>query len=153
MRLRLGSRGSPLALAQSRIIQGMLAEFANAPEAHFPIESFVTTGDRIQDRRLEEAGGKGLFTKELDDALLDNRIDAAVHSMKDLPTKMPPGLVIACVPSREDARDAFISAKANQISTLPPGAIVGTASAALCRRVSAVWPKAISMQRFSLWPA
>jgi hydroxymethylbilane synthase len=106
----------------------MLAEFANAPEAHFPIESFVTTGDRIQDRRLEEAGGKGLFTKELDDALLDNRIDAAVHSMKDLPTKMPPGLVIACVPSREDARDAFISAKANQISTLPPGAIVGTAS-------------------------
>jgi len=128
MKIRLGSRGSPLALAQSRTVQGLLAKCANESEDRYPIESFVTTGDRITDRRLEEAGGKGLFTKELDEALLDNRVDAAVHSMKDLPTRMPPGLVIACVPSREDPRDAFISAKAMDLSALPGGAVIGTAS-------------------------
>jgi hydroxymethylbilane synthase len=106
----------------------MLAKCTNEPDSAYPLESFVTSGDKIQDRRLEEAGGKGLFTKELDEALLDHRIDAAVHSMKDLPTRMPPGLVIASVPSREDPRDAFVSVKAKEITELPHGAIIGTAS-------------------------
>jgi len=126
--VRLGSRASPLALAQSRLVQRMLTNATDAPESSFPIETFVTTGDAIQDRRLEEVGGKGLFTKELDEALLDHRIDAAVHSMKDLPTRLPPGLVVASVPSREDPRDAFISLNANDLASLPHGAVVGTAS-------------------------
>lgn len=88
----------------------------------------MTTGDRIQDRRLIEAGGKGLFTKELDEALLERRIDLAVHSLKDLPTRLPPGIVLACIPERADNRDAFISVKAKTIADLPAGAVVGTAS-------------------------
>jgi hydroxymethylbilane synthase len=125
--LRLGSRGSPLALAQSHLVAGMLAKQTGMDTAAFPIESFMTSGDRIQGR-LQEAGGKGLFTKELDEALRDGRIDAAVHSMKDLPTRMPPGIVLACVPAREDQRDAFIAAKAKSLMALPAGATVGTAS-------------------------
>ncbi len=128
MTIRLGSRGSPLAMAQSHIVQAMLAKSMGAAVGDFPIEGFTTTGDRIQDRRLQDAGGKGLFTKELDEALAVNRIDAAVHSMKDLPTKLPPGQVLCCVPSREDPRDAFISAKAKDLMSLPKGAVVGTAS-------------------------
>src|ERR1700679_2756455 len=96
MKIRLGSRGSPLALAQSELVARLLAEKLGGGE--FPVEAFITSGDRIQDRKLIEAGGKGLFTKELDEALLANRIDAAVHSMKDLPTKLPPGIVLASVP-------------------------------------------------------
>ena len=125
--LKLGSRGSPLALAQSRLVTAMLAKNSGTDDAAFPIESFVTSGDKIQGR-LQEAGGKGLFTKELDEALLDGRIDAAVHSMKDLPTRMPPGIALACVPSRADPRDAFIAARAKTLMDLPPGAVVGTAS-------------------------
>jgi len=87
----------------------------------------MTSGDRIQGR-LQDQGGKGLFTKELDEALLDGRIDAAVHSMKDLPTRMPAGIVLACVPAREDQRDAFIATRAKSLMELPPGATVGTAS-------------------------
>jgi hydroxymethylbilane synthase len=97
------------------------------PDA-IPIEGISTTGDRIQDRSLNDAGGKGLFTKELDEALFDRRIDVAIHSMKDLPTKLPPGLALACVPLREDPRDALISASAKRIADLPQGARVGTAS-------------------------
>lgn len=125
--LKLGSRGSPLALAQSRLVAGMLAKNAGMETSAFPIESFMTSGDKIQGR-LQEAGGKGLFTKELDEALLDGRIDAAVHSMKDLPTRMPAGIVLACVPSREDPRDAFIALRAKTLMELPQGATVGTAS-------------------------
>lgn len=120
--IQLGSRGSPLALAQTHLVQKLLGD------GEHPIETFTTTGDRIQDRRLLEAGGKGLFTKELDEALLDRRIDAAVHSMKDLPTKLPSGVVLCCVPAREDPRDAFISHKAQNLMGLPQGAVVGTAS-------------------------
>jgi hydroxymethylbilane synthase len=127
MSLRIGSRGSPLALAQSRLVAGMLAKQTGKDATQFPIESFMTSGDRIQGR-LQDQGGKGLFTKELDEALLDGRIDAAVHSMKDLPTRMPPGIVLACVPAREDQRDAFIAIKAKSLTDLPPGATVGTAS-------------------------
>ena len=127
MRLRIGSRGSPLALAQSRLVAEMLAMQAGGDARDFPIETFMTSGDRIQGR-LQEAGGKGLFTKELDEALLDGRIDLAVHSMKDLPTRMPPGIVLAAVPAREDQRDAFIATRARTLMDLPPGATVGTAS-------------------------
>jgi len=127
MSLKLGSRGSPLALAQSRQVADMLAKQTGTDASAFPIESFMTSGDRIQGR-LQEAGGKGLFTKELDEALLDGRIDAAIHSMKDLPTRMPAGLVLACVPAREDQRDAFIATRARSLMDLPKGATVGTAS-------------------------
>jgi hydroxymethylbilane synthase len=121
MEMKLGSRGSPLALAQSRLVAGML----NVSEA--AIQTFMTSGDQIQGR-LQEQGGKGLFTKELDEALLDGRIDIAIHSMKDLPTRMPDGIVLACVPSREDQRDAFIATRAKTLMELPAGATVGTAS-------------------------
>ncbi len=123
--LTLGSRGSPLALTQAELVGSMLRERTGAD---FSVSSFTTSGDRIQDRLLQEAGGKGLFTKELDEALLDGRIDAGVHSMKDLPTRLPDGIVLACVPAREDPRDAFISPHANSVMDLKPGATVGTAS-------------------------
>ena len=126
--MKLGSRGSPLAMTQSRFVAGLLARATGEADTAFPIQSFVTSGDRIADRRLQDAGGKGLFTKELDEALLDRRIDAAIHSLKDLPTKMPDGIVLAAIPSREDPRDAFISHKAKDLKSLPEGAIVGTAS-------------------------
>ena len=127
MSLRLGSRGSPLALAQSHLVAAMLATSTGNSADAFPIQTFMTSGDRIQGR-LQDQGGKGLFTKELDEALLDGRIDAAVHSMKDLPTRMPAGIVLACVPAREDQRDAFIATRAKSLMELPPGATVGTAS-------------------------
>ena len=127
MSARIGSRGSPLALAQSHLVAGLLAKQSGLDAARFPIETFMTSGDRIQGR-LQEQGGKGLFTKELDEALLDGRIDLAVHSMKDLPTRMPRGIVLAAVPAREDPRDAFIATKAKSLMELPPGATVGTAS-------------------------
>jgi hydroxymethylbilane synthase len=127
MSLRIGSRGSPLALAQSHLVAGLLAKQTGSDASQFPVESFMTSGDRIQGR-LQDAGGKGLFTKELDEALLDGRIDAAVHSMKDLPTRMPQGIVLACVPAREDQRDAFIATRAGSLMELPAGATVGTAS-------------------------
>ena len=101
--LRIGTRGSPLALAQAKEVQQRLA--ATHPDSP-PAEIAVirTTGDRVQDRKLEEIGGKGLFTKEIEEALIAGRIDLAVHSMKDMPTILPPGLVIGCLLPREDPR-------------------------------------------------
>jgi hydroxymethylbilane synthase len=125
--MKIGSRGSPLALAQSHLVAGMLARHTGQGAEAFPIQSFMTSGDQIQGR-LQEAGGKGLFTKELDEALLDGRIDCAVHSMKDLPTKLPAGLVLAAVPAREDPRDGFIATRAKTLAALPQGATIGTAS-------------------------
>ena len=125
--MKLGSRGSPLALAQSRLVAAMLAKSSGADIGAFPIDAFMTSGDRIQGR-LQDQGGKGLFTKELDEALLDERIDAAIHSMKDLPTRMPEGIVLTCVLSREDPRDAFIATRAKSLMDLPAGATIGTAS-------------------------
>jgi hydroxymethylbilane synthase len=92
------------------------------------IVAITTSGDRLQDGRLIEAGGKGLFTKELDEALRDGRVDLAVHSLKDLPTRLPDDIALACVPAREDPRDAFVSLKAHTLADLAPGAVVGTAS-------------------------
>ncbi|HVY34233.1 MAG TPA: hydroxymethylbilane synthase [Caulobacteraceae bacterium] len=124
--LRIGARGSPLSLAQTGQFRDALA--LAHPERSFEIVPIVTSGDRIQDRLLIESGGKGLFTKELDEALLDGRIDLAVHSMKDLPTQLPDGIVLACVPLREDPRDALICDKADTLLDLPSGARIGTAS-------------------------
>ncbi len=126
--LRIGARGSPLSLAQTGQARARLAAALGAAESAIEIVPITTTGDRIQDRRLIEAGGKGLFTKELDEALLDGRIDCAVHSMKDLPTRLPDNICIAAVPAREDPRDAFVSLKAKTLADLPPGAVIGTAS-------------------------
>ncbi len=129
-RLRLGTRGSPLALAQAREVRARLAA-AHAelePEAAVEIVVITTTGDTVQDRTLAEIGGKGLFTKEIEEALLEGRIDAAVHSMKDVPTWLPEGLAIAAVLPREDPRDALFSARGDSLAALPAGAVVGTAS-------------------------
>src|SRR3712207_738526 len=121
--LVIGTRGSPLALAQARETQDRLATALGWERAQLPLAIIKTTGDAIQDRPLSEAGGKGLFTKELDAALIDGAIDLAVHSAKDLPTRLPDGLVIAgCLP-REDVRDAFVSSVAYSLSELPRGAV------------------------------
>ncbi len=119
--MKIGSRGSPLALVQARFVAGLLGLDDSA------IRTFVTSGDKIQGR-LQDQGGKGLFTRELDEALLDGRIDCAVHSMKDLPTRMPAGIALAAVPAREDPRDGFIALRARTLMELPAGATVGTAS-------------------------
>lgn len=126
--IRIGTRGSPLALAQAHEVAGRLvAAHGLAPE-RFEIVVIRTSGDRIQDRPLSEAGGKGLFTKEIEDALLDGRIDLAVHSMKDMPTLLPDGLEIVCLLPRADVRDAFISLRWPTLAALPAGARIGTSS-------------------------
>jgi hydroxymethylbilane synthase len=129
--VRIGTRASKLALAQSRMMQLRIATALGAPDRAdevAPLVQITTTGDRIQDRRLLEVGGKALFTKEIEEALLDGRIDLAVHSMKDVPAEMPPGLVIAAIPEREDPRDAFVSERWETLEDLPQGARLGTAS-------------------------
>jgi hydroxymethylbilane synthase len=126
--LRIGSRGSPLALTQARAVRDSLASVHGLDPARLGIEAIRTSGDMIQDRPLAEAGGKGLFTKEIEEALLAGRIDLAVHSAKDVPTVLPPGLVLAACLPREDARDVLISARARTLQDLPAGATVGTAS-------------------------
>jgi hydroxymethylbilane synthase len=126
--LRIGTRGSPLALWQAHEVQARLAAAHGvAPEA-IAITVIKTSGDIIQDRPLSEVGGKGLFTKEIEQALSDDRIDLAVHSSKDMPTVLPDGLILAACLPREDVRDAFISRKAPTLAELPRGAVVGTAS-------------------------
>ncbi|MFL5238564.1 MAG: hydroxymethylbilane synthase [Rhizomicrobium sp.] len=122
--LRLGTRGSRLALAQADTVRDALAARGVACE----LIVLRTTGDRIQDRPLAALGGKGLFTKELEDALLDGRIDLAVHSMKDVPVALPQGLCIAAILTREDPRDAFLSRQARSLSELAAGARIGTSS-------------------------
>jgi hydroxymethylbilane synthase len=127
-RLRIGTRGSALALAQAHDVRRRLAAAHGRDEASIEVAVIKTTGDRIQDRPLSEAGGKGLFTKEIEEALLDGSIDLAVHSMKDMPTALPEGLAITSILPREDVRDAFISAKWPSIEALPRGAVVGSSS-------------------------
>ena len=129
-RLRLGTRGSPLALAQANEVRARLAAAHPelSEEAAVEIVVIKTTGDTIQDRTLAEIGGKGLFTKEIEEALLAGRIDAAVHSMKDVPTWLPEGLEISTILPREDPRDAIFSAGGQDLAGLPAGSVVGTAS-------------------------
>ena len=128
--LRLGTRGSKLALVQTGLVRDALAAAHPALGAPDAIEIVVikTTGDAIQDRPLSEAGGKGLFVKEIEEALLSRRIDAAVHSMKDMPTVQPPGLSISAFLPREDARDVLIAGDVKHIADLKKGAIVGTSA-------------------------
>lgn len=126
--LRIGTRGSPLALAQARAVQAFLAAVHGVASEAIAIVVIKTTGDVIQNRPLTEIGGKGLFTKEIEQALIEGAIDVAVHSAKDLPGELPDGLLVAACLPREDARDAFISRKAKSLAELPPGAVVGTAS-------------------------
>ena len=130
--VRIGTRRSKLALTQSGMMQRAIGQAlgvadADLPEA-VPLVEIVTTGDRVQDRRLMEIGGKALFTKEIEEALLEGRVDVAVHSMKDVPADQPDGLCIAAIPPREDARDAFVSETFAAFADLPPGARLGTAS-------------------------
>jgi len=126
--LRIGTRGSPLALAQARAVRARLAAVHGIDAERIALEIIRTTGDMVRDRPLTELGGKGLFTKEIEEALAEGLIDLAVHSAKDMPTVLPPGLTIAAVLPREDARDVFISRKADTLRELAPGAVVGTAS-------------------------
>ncbi len=128
--LKLGTRGSKLALTQAGLVRDALARAVPALAAPDAIEIVVirTTGDTIQDRPLSEAGGKGLFVKEIEEAMLAGRIDVAVHSMKDMPTAQPPGLLIASFLPREDARDVLIAGEARRIVDLPQGAVVGTSA-------------------------
>ena len=128
--LKIGTRGSPLALAQANETAERLA--AAHPELAEPgaLETVVirTTGDAVQNRPLAEIGGKGLFTKEIDEALLSGAIDLAVHSMKDVPTWLPDGVSVPCILPREDPRDAFFASDCDSLDGLPPGAVVGTAA-------------------------
>jgi hydroxymethylbilane synthase len=126
--LRIGTRGSPLALVQARMVQARLAAALGVDVGAIELATIRTSGDVIQDRPLAEEGGKGLFTKEIEEALLDGRIDLAVHSAKDMPTLLPQGLMLAACLEREDARDVFISRKAPSLDALPHGATLGTTS-------------------------
>ena len=126
--LRIGTRGSALALAQAHETRERLMAAHGLPADAFQIVVIKTTGDRVLDRPLKEIGGKGLFTREIEDALTGGDIDIAVHSMKDMPTLQPEGLVIDCYLPREDVRDAFVSPLFGSISELPQGAVVGSSS-------------------------
>jgi hydroxymethylbilane synthase len=135
--LRVGTRGSPLALLQTRLFLHLLTTFCPVLRGLdvFEEHAIRTTGDTVQDRRLADIGGKGLFAKEIHEALADGRIDFAVHSLKDLETELPPGIVLACTLQREDARDALILGPdcdhpdpSDPFACLPDGAVVGTAS-------------------------
>ena len=130
--IRIGTRASKLARTQSGHMQQRIAAALGATaeqaEEVAPLVLITTSGDRIQDRRLLEAGGKGLFVKEIEEALLEGRIDCAVHSMKDVPAELPEGLVIGAVPEREDPRDALVSRGELRFEDLPKGARLGTAS-------------------------
>ena len=126
--IKIGTRGSQLALAQAYETRQRLMDAHGLSEDDFEIVVIKTTGDMIQDRPLSEAGGKGLFTKEIEEALLDGRIDLAVHSSKDMPTCLPEGLELSTFLPREDVRDAFISSKYGSFAEMPAGAIVGTSS-------------------------
>lgn len=135
--LRVGTRGSPLALVQTRLFLAMLRQFCPVLREMNVFDEHVirTTGDLVQDRSLAEIGGKGLFAKEIHEALADRRIDFAVHSLKDLETELPAGIVLACTLRREDARDALILGRGcgaadpgDPFACLPAGAVVGTSS-------------------------
>jgi len=126
--LIIGTRGSPLALWQANEVQSLLLAAHGIDDTQTQVSTFKTSGDRIQDKPLSEVGGKGLFTKEIEDALLSGDVALAVHSMKDMPTILPDGLEIACVLQREDVRDAFLSDKAANLNELSEGAVVGTSS-------------------------
>lgn len=126
--LKIGTRGSPLALAQAHETRSRLAAAFDLPETAFQIVVIKVTGDAIQDRPLKEIGGKGLFTREIEEDLLAGKIDIAVHSMKDMPVEQPGGLLLDTYLPREDVRDAFVSSSKSALADLAEGAVVGTSS-------------------------
>ncbi|MGB8815080.1 MAG: hydroxymethylbilane synthase [Paracoccaceae bacterium] len=126
--LKIGTRGSPLALWQAHEVRRCLMAAFGLPEAAFAVVVIKVTGDQILDRALKDIGGKGLFTREIEEALLAGGIDIAVHSMKDMPTVQPEGLVLDCYLAREDVRDAFVSLSVAGLDALPKGAVVGSSS-------------------------
>ena len=126
--LKIGTRGSPLALAQAHETRARLMAAFDLPQDAFEIVVIKVTGDAIQDRPLKDIGGKGLFTREIEDALLDGSIDIAVHSMKDMPVLQPAGLLLDTYLPREDVRDAFVAQDAATLRDLPEGARVGSSS-------------------------
>jgi hydroxymethylbilane synthase len=126
--LRIGTRGSPLALAQAHETRARLAAAFDLPHEAFEIVVIKTTGDKVLDRPLKEIGGKGLFTREIEEDLLSGAIDIAVHSMKDMPVLQPEGLLLDCYLPREDVRDAFVSLKFDSLDALPAGTKVGSSS-------------------------
>lgn len=136
--LRVATRRSPLALAQARQLMQKLQ--ALHPGLEILEVHVTTTGDKIQDRALSSLGGKGLFVKEIEEALLDGRADFAVHSLKDVPSELPEGLVLGCFPEREDPRDVLISRSGLGLDRLPPGSLVGTSSLRRRFQVAAVRP-------------
>ena len=125
---RIGTRGSPLALAQAHETRHRLSQAFDLPEAAFEIVVIKTTGDKVLDRPLKEIGGKGLFTREIEEAMLAKEIDIAVHSMKDMPVEQPNGLMLDCYLPREDVRDAFVSPSGGRLADLEAGTRVGTSS-------------------------
>lgn len=127
-KLKIGTRGSPLALYQANETKSRLKAAHGLSDDDIEIVVITTTGDRIRDRPLSEIGGKGLFTKEIEEALFAREIHLAVHSMKDMPARLPDGLVMAALLPREDVRDAFLSPVAKDINDLPKGAVVGSSS-------------------------
>ncbi len=126
--IRIGTRGSALALAQTEAVRRQLIEAHGLDPQAVTVEIITTSGDTAKNATLREIGGKGLFTKEIEEALLAERIDLAVHSLKDMETELPHGLAIACLPPREDPRDAFLSPRAAALMDLPEGASLGTSS-------------------------
>jgi hydroxymethylbilane synthase len=126
--LKIGTRGSPLALWQAHEVRRCLMAAFALPEAAFQICVIKVMGDQILDRALKDIGGKGLFTREIEEALLASNIDIAVHSMKDMPTLQPDGLILDCYLPREDVRDAFVSPGFTGLDDLPQGAMVGSSS-------------------------
>ena len=123
----IGTRGSDLALAQAHEVRDLLHD-SHGTSLKASVEVISTKGDRVTDRPLSEIGGKGLFTQEIEERLLDGRIDIAVHSSKDMPTVLPDGLELSCFLPREAPEDAFISNKAKSLEDLPQGAVIGTSS-------------------------
>ncbi|MES2846734.1 MAG: hydroxymethylbilane synthase [Pseudomonadota bacterium] len=126
--LKIGTRGSPLALWQAHEVRRCLMAAHALPQEAFQIVVIKVTGDQVLDKPLKEIGGKGLFTREIEEALLDGGIDIAVHSMKDMPVLQPDGLVLDCYLAREDVRDAFVSPDVARLADLPQGAVVGSSS-------------------------
>ncbi len=127
-KLIIGTRGSPLALAQANEVRNKLLSLNKIDPEQLRIEIIKTSGDKFLNTSLSKIGGKGLFTKEIQQALIDKRIDIAVHSMKDVETELPEKLVISTILKREDVRDSFISRKYSSIAELPLGSVVGTSS-------------------------
>ena len=126
--INIGTRGSLLALAQANEVRDLMIAANGLDQTSVEVVVISTAGDRIQDKPLSEVGGKGLFSKEIEQALIDSRIDLAVHSSKDMATVLPDGLELSVFLAREDVRDAFLSPNASRLQDLPPGAVVGSSS-------------------------